>query len=1616
MAPRLLQSVVIILCLLDCALPLEILHTFRDLEDNSFQLMALDDTTGAVYVGATNRLHRLTSELNLLQSAATGPREDNPECPPPILPCEKPKAATDSLTKGLVIDHEHDSVILCTSLFHGSCQILKLSNITSVTSFAQKPSVPNDGSSCVMFLAQGPQNETSLYIGAEYSAVGDEAYRDLVPSISSRELKTLELAYRDKEGGTKMSIKQDLRSEFKVRFVAGFPYNGYVYFITVQPKGLKSKEKVTKIIRLCQGDRYFRSYIEIPLECQDASSAGMTVAQAASQMEDGRLVVSYSADSSSTPTSTSLCIYRMEDIDEIFVQTVQNCYNGQGKVGPDHYETIRTCMKTTQTLDLCASTPVSQAYPALEGQKGIEARSLLYIPDVKVTSIRAVKEGGQDIVHAGSAAGYFFKILVGTNQATKVTQISLDVSEPVLDIINSNIKERVYVLTSTKVYLINTNHCEGRQSCDKCVDGIDPLCGWCVMENSCTLKAPCSASAFTPSWLPATKNTCLNISDVDPSVISYQALQESASNDKLLKFSLESVLLTPSKDLDLGCMYKSGEMQHRTPASISNDRHITCPLPQVGKLSKIPQGKDHEQVSVHFHVKGKSIVTRSVSVYNCSAHTLCESCADSKFDCKWCYATGKCVEPRIGCVRQDGSGATWIGAAGSCPKIWSQSKDSGILVHSGQEKQIAVPVMNLLDGQTSNVKCAFTHSGKVEIVDATITSSSLTCNSLKFSFDGDSPYTIADFKVTWGPENLPLDNPSGIQVRIYKCQQMVSYCGQCLSMDEDYECGWCEGSCGNTTKCEGKCMLHKHCSNNWLDRTATCPNPQITRFSPTAGPIKGSTLVTVTGINLGKTYTDISAQVAGKPCNVKPDHYQPATRFVCEAGQVDVESSGVISVTVDGRFTAKSDSEFVFVDPVLTSLIPNAGPVSGGVVVTLIGDHLDSGSDVTVKMASGLCQVVKQNKTALECRIPALSSKTLSEKIEVNFGGYRKEVPEVFTYKPDPTISMIEPLKTILSGGTSITVRGDGLNLIQKPEFVTTYGGQFFREGCEVMSINIMECRVPAINSQNINITETSPLEVHYSFNMANITALRNISHNSAFGPLMYYPDPSVAYFEEDDRTKTFHESDFLSIQGRFRMVNVLMASVRVFVGDEPCSETSASDLAITCKPPTSTPKGTDASGKAAITVSIGNMRSIPGYLRYFLPSENSKPITLGVVLGVVLPILFIVVLLTICVLRRHRKHKPEQNFIPDVLKDYEGKKEGEDEEELIGMDNIPIKVDMNGGGQADRNSDSTPYINELLAKFEEPVLKQSMAAALISRRRLDIGDLIGKGYYGAVYKALYTHSDSDKQAEVAVKTLQARRSEAEALQQFLQDVALARDLSHPHLLRVVGAVISPSDDPIVVMPFMATEDLGSYIREPAKTLSLVDLLTYCHQIADAMAYLENLKIVHRNLAARNCIILEEDSKEPSIKLTDYVVTASLFPKEFYTGDDGVSELVRWMAPETVEDFIFSSHSDVWSYAVVMWEVLTRGVEPYPNTQAAVVISLVKDGKRLPKPKHCPESVYQIMLSCWAKSPEARPTFVQLLEQLRPYVATGDQNGGEKSQLLTSPVDVGGSDEYRLSG
>ncbi|XP_052224924.1 plexin-A2-like [Dreissena polymorpha] len=121
-----------------------------------------------------------------------------------------------------------------------------------------------------------------------------------------------------------------------------------------------------------------------------------------------------------------------------------------------------------------------------------------------------------------------------------------------------------------------------------------------------------------------------------------------------------------------------------------------------------------------------------------------------------------------------------------CPQL----DDTDVVVHSGQNKSISVRVADIQPDNMDNVLCLFTYSWEVKYSTWKITSSNLECEALQFEFsDVALPIVTAQFTVTSGKNSVPLDNPQNIKVRIYKCGTMVTNCGQCLSMDPEYECG-----------------------------------------------------------------------------------------------------------------------------------------------------------------------------------------------------------------------------------------------------------------------------------------------------------------------------------------------------------------------------------------------------------------------------------------------------------------------------------------------------------------------------------------------------------------------------------------------------------------------------------------------------------------------------------------------------------------------------------------------------------------------------------------------------------------------------------------------------------
>ncbi|CAB1330526.1 unnamed protein product, partial [Coregonus sp. 'balchen'] len=150
--------------------------------------------------------------------------------------------------------------------------------------------------------------------------------------------------------------------------------------------------------------------------------------------------------------------------------------------------------------------------------------------------------------------------------------------------------------------------------------------------------------------------------------------------------------------------------------------------------------------------------------------------------------------------------------------------------------------------------------------------------------------------------------------------------------------------------------------------------------------------------------------------------------------------------------------------------------------------------------------------------------------------------------------------------------------------------------------------------------------------------------------------------------------------------------------------------------------------------------------------------------------------------------------------------------------------------------------------------------------------------------------------------------------------------------------------------------DLGTYLVEQQRSLTSVTLVLYSLQICKALAYLEGLNMVHRDIAVRNVLVASADS------------SVSRLP-------------IKWMAPESINFRRFTTASDVWMFGVCVWEVMSLGQQPFFWLENGEVINQLEGGVRLPKPPSCPPTLYTLLSHTWSYEPHTRPSFTQLKEQ-----------------------------------
>uniref|UniRef100_A0A8C4S9B3 Ephrin type-A receptor 7 n=1 Tax=Erpetoichthys calabaricus TaxID=27687 RepID=A0A8C4S9B3_ERPCA len=300
---------------------------------------------------------------------------------------------------------------------------------------------------------------------------------------------------------------------------------------------------------------------------------------------------------------------------------------------------------------------------------------------------------------------------------------------------------------------------------------------------------------------------------------------------------------------------------------------------------------------------------------------------------------------------------------------------------------------------------------------------------------------------------------------------------------------------------------------------------------------------------------------------------------------------------------------------------------------------------------------------------------------------------------------------------------------------------------------------------------------------------------------------------------------------------------------------------------------------------------------------------------------------------------------------------------------------------------------------YEDPCQAIHEFAREIEASRIKIEKIIGSGEFGEVcYGRMKL--PGKREIPVALKTLKSGYTEKQR-RDFLSEASIMAQFDHPNVIRLEG-VVTRSKPVMIITEYMENGSLDSFLRKHDGQFSIIQLVGILRGIAAGMKYLSDLGYIHRDLAARNILV----NSNLVCKVSDFGLSRVLEddPDGAYTTSGGKIP-IRWTAPEAIAFRKFSSASDVWSYGVVMWEVMSYGERPYWNLTNRDVIKSVEEGYRLPTPMGCPATLHQLMLDCWQKDRNERPRFCQIVTVFDKLMRTPEHlKGAETLGRLNYPL------------
>ncbi|KAG9270029.1 plexin A3 [Astyanax mexicanus] len=1223
--------------------PPETDFSFR-VKDTSLTHLTVHRRTGEVFVGAVNRVYKLSSNLTELRSHQTGPMEDNAKCypPPNVRACVHKLEASDNVNKLLLVDYAGNRLVACGSIWQGVCQFLRLDDLFKLGEPHSRKEHYLSGAREADGMAgvvvgdddnsgdpkKKKKGDSRLFIGAAID--GKSEY---FPTLSSRKLvededsvSMFSLVYQDEFVSSQIKIPSDTLSlypAFDIYYVYGFSSRTYIYFLTLQldtqlTQMDASGEKffTSKIVRMCSNDTEFYSYVEFPLGCTKDGAEyrlvqaaykhrpGKALAQALGLSEDEDvLFVVFSQgqkNRSNPPRETVLCLFTLHQINLAMRERIKSCYRGEGKLSlPWLLNKELPCINTPKQIgdDFCGLV-LNQP---LGGLRVIEGTPLYDERTDGMAAVAAYTYGDHSVVFVGTRTGHLKKIRVDgipppSQNALLYETVTVSEGNPILrDMVFSPDYQYIYLLSDKQVSRVPVESCSQYRSCKSCLGSGDPHCGWCVLHNKCSRKEACQKWEV-PQHFNTELKQCVDIT-VTPRNMSVTAVSTQLS---------VKVANVPNLSVGVTCVF---EDLSESPGEVLPKGQVLCMSPSLRDVPTLTLGYGDKRVvklSLKSKETGLKFITTDFVFYNCSVLQSCSSCVSSPFPCNWCKYRHICTNNVAECSFQEGR----VSSLEACPQIL-QSTD--ILVPAGIVRPITLRAVNLPQPQSGqkNYECVFSIQGKVQRIPAVrFNSSCIQCQNTSYWYEGNEMGALpVDFSIVWDGD-FPIDKPSTMRALLYKCEAQRDSCGLCLKADSKFECGWCLA--------DKKCLLKQHCpspEHNWMHhgrRSVRCNHPRISKIQPSTGPKEGGTRVTIEGENLGLQVKEIThVRVAGVRCNPVAQEYISAERIVCDMEESLMASppGGPVELCIgdcSAEYRAQSSQTYSFVTPIFNRMRPEKGPVSGGTRLTISGRNLDAGSAVTVFLAQEKCLFVRRALREIVCVTPASTSGSGASSIRLFIDRAEINSDLRYVYTEDPTITSIEPNWSIINGSTSLTVTGTHLLTIQEPKVRAKYGGVETTNVCTVVNDSTMTCLAPPIVYTKRQAPELGLHPDEFGFILDHVSSLLILNGT----PFTYYPNPTFDPLGNAGILEVKPGSPII-LKGK-NLIPPAPGNARlnysVMIGGTPCLLT-VSESQLLCDSP-------DLTGEQRVLILVGGLEYSPGTLHIYSDSTLTLPAIIGIGAG----------------------------------------------------------------------------------------------------------------------------------------------------------------------------------------------------------------------------------------------------------------------------------------------------------------------------------------------------------------------------------------------------------------